>query len=169
MHERAQALVGRAARALAAASTCVLPAFASASEPEGIFHAEPSKRWGTPRKVLPPQYPREALEKRHTGYVDMEGVVTPFTTLRALTFMPDTDASRVFIEPREGLQAYVYGRMVVNAAGDVVETSAYAYPEGNDRRHFVRATESALRQLKYPPSEREQRIVCMEIIYNLRD
>lgn len=233
MPEQIELRIGAALAALAFGAI-VEPAAASAE----LFHAEPTKPWGTPRRVLPPEYPKEALEKRHTGHVDIEGVVTFARTFTVLSYTPDSEASRVFIEPlkkvighwtyygrvgndcrpieektvtrvwfeldgdrpkisvsspttdkqteprllqpvrrveprypesmrRKNLQANVYTRMMVNGAGDVIEVSAHSYPEGNDRRPFVRETEAALKEWKYPPSDRETRTVCMDAVYRL--
>src|SRR5688572_26267360 len=81
---------------LAPAASAQEPARSSAAE---VFHTDDPRNWGSPKRVLPPEYPAEALARRHTGYVDFQGVVTAVENIEPGKFEPDSAASAIFIEP----------------------------------------------------------------------
>ena len=81
-------------RRLAFAVVAPLMADAQALE---IFHDQDPSRWGAPARIVEPRYPEAALEKRITGYVDFEGLVTDEGTLRDIEYRAETPEAQVFV------------------------------------------------------------------------
>ena len=52
---------------------------------------------GRPQRFVAPEYPAEALDRRITGYVDVEGVVDGARTLAEPVFRPGSPEAEVFV------------------------------------------------------------------------
>ena len=72
-------------RALLAASLAASIRLASAQEPE-YFHDSKPERWGKPVRIVQPEYPTGARERRITGHVDFEGLVDAEGRLRDIEY-----------------------------------------------------------------------------------
>lgn len=87
-------------REAAAVALSALPLLAGAQAPEPsrtFLYVEDPEKWGRPSRVVVPEYPRSALERGHTGHVDIEGTIDPLRDLRNPVFKPDSDASSIFV------------------------------------------------------------------------
>lgn len=62
------------------------------------FHVEDPSRWGTPWRIVEPEYPKPAIDKGHTGYVDVEGVIGPDQAIRDPVLKADSRDSETFVE-----------------------------------------------------------------------
>jgi hypothetical protein len=84
-----------------ATAALLIAAFAGTTCPRARetepFHVEDPSRWGKPTRVVLPEYPKEALAKRLTGYVDFEGVVSPLRDIEGVEFVADSPASEPFV------------------------------------------------------------------------
>jgi hypothetical protein len=85
----------------------VLPQVAVAQTPaETPSHADDPAKWGTVARVLPPEYPKEALASGVTGSVDVEGMVTGWGTLQDVEYHPRSDPAAVFVEPLKSVMPH---------------------------------------------------------------
>jgi hypothetical protein len=78
------------------ACALAMPMFACAQA--DTYYEEDPKRWGTPDRILLPDYPPGALKAGQTGYVDFEGAVGPLRELGDAKYAADSLASEVFVE-----------------------------------------------------------------------
>ena len=79
-------------------AAAVLPVVAQ-SPADAPSHIDDPQKWGTVARVLPPEYPKGALDGGVTGSVDVEGVVTGWGTLQDVEYRPRSGPAAVFIEP----------------------------------------------------------------------
>lgn len=66
------------------------------AEPQ-TYQVDDLKRWGRPSRVVAPIYPAEALAKGQTGFVDVEGRISPLLDLKEIEYQPDSGAD-TFVE-----------------------------------------------------------------------
>jgi hypothetical protein len=88
-------IVPTSAAVFALAAGALAPAFAAQ-----YFTAEP-QRLGKLSRILPPEFPKPALERGQTGFVDVEGVVHGSGRLGAIDYKPSSQVSSVFVAPLE--------------------------------------------------------------------
>lgn len=62
-------------------------------------HLDDTRKWGTVLTIAEPEFPREALAKKLTGYVDVEGTVSGFGTLVEPRYLPEREAAGIFVAP----------------------------------------------------------------------
>jgi hypothetical protein len=87
------------ARALAAAVFLAACGAASAEETRDLYYVEDPATFGRPKRIVAPEYPKDALSRHVTGYVDVRGHVTPLLSFADAQYSPDTPEAAVFIEP----------------------------------------------------------------------
>jgi hypothetical protein len=124
-----------------AATACVA---ASAAEPgvEWIpYHSQDPKRWSRPSLVVRPTYPPEAVARRLSGSVEIEGVVQGTGYLKDILFTPDSPASAVFVEALEKVTPYWRFNPAIGndcqPTAEVVVTKVSFELDGNEPRVFV--------------------------------
>jgi hypothetical protein len=89
-------LIVRAAVTVASCFTA-LGSFAADGTPSEVFHVDDPSRWGRPKQIVVPDYPKPLLDRRHTGYVDFEGSVNALHAMEAIDYQPDSPASEPFV------------------------------------------------------------------------
>jgi len=100
-----------AASAFARTSACLLVAFAAStarSAPlEGpTYQGEQKPAVGTVKRVVPPDYPRDALRAGLGGSVVVKGLLLPDGSMDAQSFEPDRPESDVFVAPLREVVPY---------------------------------------------------------------
>jgi hypothetical protein len=76
---------------------------------------------------------------------------------------------------RVGIEAVVYARLVVNPDGSVAEVTTDSYPKrvNNENRSFENEVERNLGRWKFaalpPGGDQQRRIVCEDVLFNIRD
>ena len=88
--------------ALAAGLLAAGLALAAAEEAE-ILHDSPPERWGAPARIVQPEYPKAAIERRITGSVDFEGLVSEEGRLTGIEYRPDSPAAEIFVAALKGV------------------------------------------------------------------
>jgi hypothetical protein len=62
--------------------------------------------WGTPSRIVRPEYPKAAAQARLQGAVEIEGVVDGSASLSGVLYKPDTPASEVFVSALKAVVPY---------------------------------------------------------------
>ncbi len=62
--------------------------------------------WGTPSRIVRPEYPKAAAQARLQGAVEIEAVVDGSTSLSGVVYKPDTPASEVFVSALKAVVPY---------------------------------------------------------------
>jgi hypothetical protein len=68
------------------------------------IHLRDPQLWGTPSRVVEPMYPQEAIARRQTAVVEVDGIVLGSGALADVAYRPDPGASPAFVA---ALQAVV--------------------------------------------------------------
>jgi outer membrane biosynthesis protein TonB len=89
----------------AAALLTVVVAAAAAADDSPMME-DPRALVLTPVLIVPPDFPREALERRLSGHVDVEAVLTGDGGITAWKLQPDSEASRLFVAEVEQVIGY---------------------------------------------------------------
>lgn len=69
----------------------------STGGPDRPIHLRDPQLWGTPSRVVEPMYPLEAIARRQTAVVEIDGVVLGSGVLADVTYRPDSPASSAFV------------------------------------------------------------------------
>ena len=86
-------------RAFLAAALAAAALVASAAEAlPDPFHAEDPRLWGTAAIIVTPEYPKTALLRHRTGYVDFEGWLTPTMGLDDIRYFPGSVDVNDFVD-----------------------------------------------------------------------
>ena len=64
------------------------------------------KRWGSPEKILPPEYPSSALKRGVAASVDIEGTVLPTRQLSDVRYTSESPEKEPFIEALKEVLPY---------------------------------------------------------------
>ena len=64
-----------------------------------VFHAGDPAQWGRVKRLVPPEFPKAALDQGRSGYVDVRGRVSPIGFLEEIEYSPEDAGSGVFIDP----------------------------------------------------------------------
>jgi TonB family protein len=70
----------------------------SPPEQPTLYQVDEPGKLGRPKRIVAPKYPVEALEKKRTGFVDVEGRISPLLDLKEIAYRPDSPESAVFVE-----------------------------------------------------------------------
>jgi len=60
------------------------------------FQVDDPARLGRPSRIVPPEFPKKAIEQRLSGFVDVEGRVTPLRQMEDVEFRTDSPESLLF-------------------------------------------------------------------------
>ena len=73
-----------------------LPALSQSPEPSYVDDPE---QWGKARRVVEPEFPRQALAEGRSGYIDVRGRVSAFGALENIEYSAENRQAGVFIDP----------------------------------------------------------------------
>jgi TonB family protein len=82
---------------LAVALNCGVAIAQDSGGPNSPFHLRDPQLWGTPSHVVEPTYPQEAIARRQSAVVEVEGVVLGSGALADITYRPESPASAAFV------------------------------------------------------------------------
>jgi hypothetical protein len=86
--------VKRVAIAAALLASTLAP---GAGEEAEFLHDSPPESWGSPARIVKPEYPPAALAQRLTGFVDFEGLVSEEGRLSEIEYRPETPQAEIFV------------------------------------------------------------------------
>ena len=69
----------------------------AASEDSEFLHDSPPERWGAPVRIVQPEYPQAAIERRITGVVDFEALISEEGRVSDIEYRPQTPEAEIFI------------------------------------------------------------------------
>lgn len=119
-------------------AACAQAALASDMEPA---HLNDPALWGTLATVVRPDYPREAVARRQSGIVEIDGVVQGTGFLKDIRYRPDTPESSVFVVAlKELVPDWRFHPPLGNdclPTGEVVTTRVSFEMDGDKPRIFV--------------------------------
>ena len=112
-----------------------------AQAPEGSAHVDPGKLLAKVFRVVPPEYPRSAIERRVQGVVDVEGVVRPSGALADPRFSADSPEATIFIPAVQDVIGYWLFEPAIGEdcqpAGGPLRTRVHFEMDGEIPRIFV--------------------------------
>ncbi len=82
---------------LAVALHCGVAIAQDSGTPDRPIHLRDPQLWGTPSRVVEPSYPQEAIARRQSAVVEIEGVVLGSGVLADIAYRPDSPASSAFV------------------------------------------------------------------------
>jgi hypothetical protein len=88
-----------------AAIVAILASAAAAAESPPVID-DPQAIVLTPMLIVAPDFPKEAIERRQSGHVDVEGILAGDGRVHSWTLTPDSEASRIFVSEVEQVIAH---------------------------------------------------------------
>jgi outer membrane biosynthesis protein TonB len=144
----------------AALSFALCATAATAEESGPVYHVGDAAKFGRPTRIVVPEYPGDALAKHVTGYVDLQGQVSPLKSFTGIVFTPGTPEAALFVEPlREVIKHWEFEPVYRNGcfpADDPVKIRVNFEIEDGKPRIFVTMARSD------PPKAQSMSIVRSE-------